>query len=102
MTVLDVAVVTSGSLLVLIVAGWLLFRRAGRAADRAVRSRLRTRLIVTLKSGDAFDGVLWEADGRVWVLRQANAHGAGGQGEDLTVDGEVLLMVADIQYAQRP
>jgi small nuclear ribonucleoprotein (snRNP)-like protein len=67
---------------------------------RVVRSHLRHRLVVTLKSGEAFDGVLFEADPEAWVLRNANA--VGHDGKTLPVDGEVLILTADIAFAQRP
>lgn len=72
------------------------------ARPQAVARRLRHRVVVTLKSGESFAGVLWEADARCWVLRQAEALGAGDRGTDVVVDGEVLVMVADIAYAQKP
>lgn len=67
-----------------------------------VHTRLRSRLLVTLKSGAVFDGVLFAADRRVWVLRQAQALGAGDSGATVPVDGEMLLFVADIDFAQKP
>ena len=67
-----------------------------------LRSRLRTRLVVTLKSGAAFDGLLYGADRSVWVLRNVQAIGAGDNGSTVPVDGEVLILAADIDYAQKP
>ncbi len=67
-----------------------------------LRSRLRSRVVVTLKSGASFDGVLFDADTRAWVLRNATALGAGAAGAPLSLDGELLLLAADIAYAQRP
>lgn len=93
-------------LIVLIVA---LLALAGAAAGawwagqpRALARRLRHRLVVTLKDGTSFDGLLAEADARVWVLVQANAHGVGDRGEDVPVDGELIVLVADVQFAQKP
>lgn len=70
--------------------------------DALVRNRLRSRVLVTLKSGATFDGVLFSADRRVWVLRSAQAIGAGDNGSTVPVDGEVLLFVTDIEYVQKP
>lgn len=70
--------------------------------EAQVRSRVRSRVLVTLKSGASFDGVLFSADRRVWVLRSAQALGAGDNGATVPVDGEVLLFVADIEYVQKP
>jgi hypothetical protein len=67
-----------------------------------LRRRLRSRLLVTLKSGTTFDGVLFAADRRVWVLRNAQALGAGDNGSTVPVDGEVLIFTADVEYVQKP
>lgn len=67
-----------------------------------VSRRLRSRVLVTLKSGASFDGVLFSADRSVWVLRDAHALGAGDNGATVPVDGEVLIFVADVEYAQKP
>lgn len=69
---------------------------------RLVRSRLRSRVIVTLKSGASFDGVLYAADREAWVLRDATALAAGERGASVPVDGEVLVLAGEIDYAQRP
>lgn len=67
-----------------------------------VSRRLRSRVLVTLKSGATFDGVLFSADRSVWVLRNAQALGAGDNGATVPVDGEVLIFVTDIEFAQKP
>lgn len=67
-----------------------------------VRRRRRARLVVTLKSGASFEGVLFATDRRMWVLRDAHALAAGERGENVPVDGEVLIFTADIEYAQKP
>jgi small nuclear ribonucleoprotein (snRNP)-like protein len=67
-----------------------------------VRDRLRSRVVVTLKSGAAFDGVLYSADRGAWVLRNAHALGAGENDSNVPVDGEVLILASDIEFAQRP
>lgn len=72
------------------------------ARPTGLSRRLRSRLLVTLKTGATFDGVLFSADRDVWVLRNAQALGAGDNGATVPVDGEVLVMVADIEYAQKP
>jgi small nuclear ribonucleoprotein (snRNP)-like protein len=68
----------------------------------AVSRRVRSRVLVTLKSGAAFDGVLASADRSAWVLRNAQALAAGEDGGPVPVDGEVLILTGDIDYAQRP
>jgi hypothetical protein len=77
----------------------VLYRSAARSP---VNSRLRSRVVVTLKSGAAFDGVLFEAGRSAWVLRSAHALGAGENGTNVAVDGEVLILTGDIDFAQRP
>lgn len=89
-------VVLAALLVVAVPALWLLER------PRLVRSRVRDRLVVTLKSGAGFEGVLYAADRQVWVLRGVTAIGAGERSTDVPVDGEMVILVADIDYAQRP
>jgi hypothetical protein len=68
----------------------------------SVRTRLRSRVVVTLKSGAGFDGVLYAADRTAWVLRNVSALGAGDRSENVPVDGEVVILTSDIDFAQRP
>ena len=69
---------------------------------RLLRQRLRRRVIVTLKSGESFGGVLYEADTEAIVLRNAQAIGMGEKQSNLAVDGEVLLLRADVSFLQLP
>lgn len=69
---------------------------------RLLRQRLRRRVIVTLKSGESFGGVLYEADADAIVLRNAEAIGMGERQSNLAVDGEVLVLRADVSYFQLP
>jgi len=55
-----------------------------------------------MKSGDTFAGVVFDADRQSVVLREAQAVGAGQQGKNVPVDGEVLLFAEDIAYTQFP
>lgn len=70
--------------------------------SRLLRARVRSRVIVTLHSGEAIAGVLWEADRQAWVLREAQAIGAGEDRGHLPVDGELVLLADQIRYAQVP
>lgn len=72
-----------------------------RNRSRILTERLAQRVIVTLKNGDAFEGVLWDADDRCWVLRSAEALGAAKDGKPLPLDGEVLVLSVDILHVQR-
>ena len=70
--------------------------------SRLLRQRLLSRVVVTLKSGDSFDGVLYDLDDRAWFLRDASAVGAGEKRTNLPLDGEVVLLTSEIAFAQRP
>lgn len=70
--------------------------------SRLLRQRLRARVVVTMKSGQSFDGVLYEIDPQAWFLRDAAAIGAGEKGVNLPLDGEVVLLTSEIAFAQRP
>lgn len=73
-----------------------------RRESRLLRDRTAARVIVTLKSGASFGGVLFAVDDRVWVLREAAAIGAGEHRSNLLVDGELLVLAGDIAYVQVP
>lgn len=62
----------------------------------------RDRIVVTMKTGESFAGVLWEQTDRDLVLRGAEALGLGENGAGLPVDGELLIFIADIAYVQKP
>jgi len=94
MIVLAAAVLAVG----LVVA--VLLARPSR--DRLLRERMCDKVVVTLKTGAAFGGVLFKADDRVLVLRDTQALGAGPSGDHVVVDGELLLSRADIDFMQRP
>lgn len=69
-----------------------------------LRRRMRSRLVVTMKSGETFDGVLYEQDRQTWVLRntQVIQQGRGPTPTTVPLDGEVILLTADVAFAQRP
>lgn len=69
--------------------------------DRLVRRRMRDTVVVTMKTGASFRGVLFEADGRSIVLRNAEALTMSDE-RTIPVDGEVLLARADVEFLQRP
>lgn len=70
--------------------------------SRVLSSRFRDRVIVTTKSGDSFDGILYSADKSAVVLRNCAAVGVGENKTDLPLDGELILMLADVAFIQRP
>lgn len=69
--------------------------------DRLVRHRMRARVIVTMKSGEAFSGVLIDADGRSFILRDAKAL-VDSNARPVPVDGELVLDRSQVDYMQRP
>ena len=69
--------------------------------SRLLRSRQRRRVLVTCKSGAVFDGVLFDVDSSAFVLRSCMAVGSGQQ-QPVPVDGELLLLLADVDFIQKP
>ena len=65
-------------------------------------ARLRDSVVVTLKTGESFSGILYSHDASALVLRNAHAIGAGERKTDLPLDGEVLLLWADVAWVQIP
>lgn len=76
---------------------WLVVKR-----ERVLTSRLRERVVVTLKTGDAFAGILFSHDSRALVLRETEALGAGERSTNLALDGELIVLLADVAYIQKP
>ena len=81
---------------------WYFFKRSSSLPPSGIDRLIREQIIVTLKTGEAWQGVLWEDDGRVLVLRNALGLGMAERAENLPVDGELILFVSDIAYAQKP
>lgn len=67
-------------------------------ADSVLRRRERTQWVVTLKDGTAFQGVLTDHDRRSIVLSDAEHY---ADSSHVPVDGEVVILLADVKYAQR-
>lgn len=70
--------------------------------SRVISSKLRERVIVTTKTGDAFSGILYSHDGKALVLRETQALGAGERSSDLPLDGELIVLLPDVAYIQKP
>lgn len=70
--------------------------------SRVLNSRLREQVIVTTKTGDAFAGVLFSHDNKALVLRQTEALGAGERKTNLPLDGELIVLLPDVAFIQRP
>lgn len=74
-----------------------MFDRTGYILKQTVKQRV----LVTTKTGEGFDGVLFWADGKTWELVQARAVGAGQGGADVPVNGTLLIPADNVAYAQR-
>lgn len=70
--------------------------------SRVISSRLRERVVVTLKAGDSFSGVLFSHDSKALVIREAEALGAGERRTNLALDGEIIVLLVDVAYIQKP
>lgn len=65
-----------------------------------LRRRKLKQLVVTLKTGETFRGVLWQKDPEAWVLRAAEVLPPNER--PVGVDGELIVLTANIAYAQKP
>jgi small nuclear ribonucleoprotein (snRNP)-like protein len=70
--------------------------------SRVLRSRLREQFFVTTKDGASFHGLLYSCDEKALVLRNAEAVGAGENQTNLPLDGEIIILLRDVAYLQRP
>lgn len=75
--------------------------RPRRRPDSLLAERLRDMVIITLKAGGAFRGLLFDMDDRTLVLREAVVLDDGNTATRVPVDGELLLARADVHYMQR-
>lgn len=66
--------------------------------NRVLKARLRRAVLVTLKNGASFRGVLMECDREALVLR--NTEHVDGRGNPTPVDGELIVLLADVQFIQ--
>jgi hypothetical protein len=69
------------------------------ARDRLLRRCLRERFVVTMRSQEAFDGLLLDADDRTVIL--GNAVALTGQ-DRVKVDGLLYLPRSEVVYMQKP
>ena len=68
--------------------------------DRLVQRHLRARYLVSLDSGEAFDGLLVDADERHLVL--VDAEQVAPNGDRVKVDGQLWLPRLNVAYMQKP
>lgn len=69
------------------------------ARDQLLRRMLRERFIVTLRTGEAFDGLLIDVDEK--TLRLGNAVVVAANGRHTPVDGELYVPRTEVIYLQR-
>lgn len=67
-----------------------------------LRGRMRERVLVTTKDGAAFAGVLYDVDAKALVLRDTSALGVAEDKSNVPLDGEVIVLLSDVAYLQRP
>lgn len=95
-----VIVLSLAGVLVLLAVGLIVWYSHLTAKDRIVASHTLQRTVVTLKTGETFDGLVRDADARTLVLVKASSM---TQGKDpIPVDGALYLDRADVAYLQRP
>ena len=70
--------------------------------NHVLRQRLREKVIVTTKDGASFSGVLYASDNKALVLRAAEALGAASDQTNVPMDGEVIVLLADVAFLQKP
>lgn len=68
---------------------------------RGLADLMAETVLVTLKTGTAFEGVVWAASATHIVLRDARQIASGGA-RTPPADGEVWLERVNVDYVQRP
>lgn len=87
------------ALVAVVVLGAVFLVLERRRSERVLQARMSNEVIVTLKSGDSFSGVMYERDALCLVLR--NAVDLQPQAP-VPVDGELLVHWAEVAYVQLP
>lgn len=67
--------------------------------DRIIKLHVRERFVVTLKSGEAVEGVLMDADDTSLVMADCTVWRGDAKWR---ADGQMFLARADVAYMQRP
>lgn len=62
------------------------------------RLMVRKRVLVSLRSGNALTGVLWQRRGRLLVLKSASLHEPGAA--PAVIDGDVVVDRAQVEHVQ--
>ena len=80
----------------ILAAGWWLNERR---SEQTLNGCQRRRAVVTLKDSTSFAGVLWAVDKHCLVLRNASLIEDRAQTK---VDGEVVVLRAEVSFVQLP
>lgn len=67
--------------------------------DRLLKKMILERFVVTLRSGESFDGLLADADTK--TIRLVSSFALSGK-DRVSVDGELFIPRSEITYLQRP
>ena len=67
--------------------------------DRILKGLILERFIVTLRSGESFDGLLAAADTN--TIRLVSSYALSGK-DRVSVDGELFIPRSEVIYLQRP
>lgn len=90
------------AVVLLVVTAALLVLSRYWTTNRIMRLRHRRTVIVTLRSGHAFRGVLFDSDLTALVLRNAEALPGPPAPASVLVDGEVIILSSEVEFIQRP
>lgn len=72
--------------------------------ERGWRAHLRKRVVVNTTGGEGFRGLLFDADGPLLLLRDAELLGEGGKAlpSPQPLDGEVIIELKRVAWVQVP
>lgn len=93
MAVTTVLSITCALLLAVLILGALAWYQ-----QRSLASLLRSRYVITLKSGEAFEGILQAHNRRQFVLVNAKQL---GRTQEVPVDGSLYLLRDQVLYLQK-
>lgn len=94
------ALILAAAVSVALIVALVLWATDRHDRDRVISDLLRARFLVTLKTGETFNGLLSDSDARSLVLVDATSLAADR--EPLPVDGCLIVARDDVAYIQRP
>lgn len=72
-----------------------------RSVDALITAQVRRLVVIELRSGDTFKGLLVKVDARSLLLRDVVAI-VSAEASTVPVDGELVVPRADVKWLQRP